>query len=294
MKAADFDYASPASVDEVCRLLAGAQGEARIIAGGQTLVPLLVMRLARPSLLVDVNRVPELAGIEASDSEICVRAGTRQADALAEPAIGRKLPLLKKALGFVGHVQTRNRGTIGGSLANADPAAEICLAAVTLDAELGARSTAGERSIAAGEFFRGPMSTALSAEECLTAARFPLWEDTPRLGTGFQEVSIRRSDFALAAAAVQLVLDGEDVCRRIAIGVGGAGPAPLRLDAAADCLLGTRLEPRDVAKAVAIVEQTIEPQADMHVSADYRRRVAGALVERAVAEARAEAAGARA
>jgi CO/xanthine dehydrogenase FAD-binding subunit len=290
MKAAEFDYASAGSVDEACRLLAGARGDGKIIAGGQTLVPLMAMRLVRPALLVDINGIAALRGIEAGSDHVVLRAGTRQADALGDPVLCRRLPLLAKALGFVGHVQTRNRGTIGGSLAHADPAAEICLVAVTLEAELVAHSEAGERRIAVRDFFAGTMTTTLHAEECLIAAHFPVWRDH-RFGTGFQETSIRRSDFALAAAAAQLALDEHGVCRRAALGLGGAAATPLRLEEAAARLLGTRLEPADIAEARALAEAAVEPISDLHAPAEYRRRIAGAMVERALAEARAEATG---
>jgi CO/xanthine dehydrogenase FAD-binding subunit len=295
MKAVDFDYARPGSVGEACRLLAEAAGDGKIIAGGQTLVPLLAMRLARPALLVDVNRIPELQGIEQSGDAVILRACTRQAVALADRTIRQRVPLLAKALRFVGHVQTRNRGTIGGSLANADPSAEIGLAALALGAEIEARSAAGDRRIAIADFFIGPMMTALEAEECLISVRFPIWPGPGRrVGTGFQEVSARRSDFAIAAVAVQLQLDGDGVCRRIALGVGGAGARPLSVDAAAARLKGTRLAAPDLAAAARIVRDTVEPDSDLHASADYRRRLAGALVERAVAEAAADALAGRA
>src|SRR5579863_7913416 len=152
MKAAEFDYARAATVDEVCRLLDGARGEGKIIAGGQTLVPLLVMRLTRPTLVIDINRIDALKGIALHEGEIVIGAATRQADALADATLHRHAPLLVKALKMVGHPQTRNRGTIGGSLANADPAAEIGLVARTLDATMIARSTKGARPIAMRDF----------------------------------------------------------------------------------------------------------------------------------------------
>jgi len=290
MKPANFDYACPRTVDEACRLLAGANGDGKIIAGGQTLVPLLAMRLARPALLIDINRIEALRGIEAHDRVVTVKACTRQADALKSDAIRAQLPLLAKALQFVGHPQTRNRGTVGGSLANADPAAEIGVAALALDCEIVARRPGSERTIPIGAFFQGTMSTALAAEECLTAIRFRASRDAGRIGTSFQEVSIRRSDFALVAAAVQLGLDAGGACRRIAISLGGIGEMPVRVaEEAATSLVGTRLAAADLAKAVAAIRDSLEPRADIHASADYRRRVAGALVERAIAEARDEA-----
>ena len=289
MKAAEFDYARAGTVEEVCRLLDGAHGDGKIIAGGQTLVPLMAMRLTRPSLVIDINRIAELNGIATDESGVTIKAATRQADTLADETVRRRLPLLAKALRLVGHPQTRNRGTVGGSLANADPAAEICLIARTLDATITARSTAGTRQIAMADFCAGAMTTTLGAEECLTEIRFPLRQSTGHIGTGFTEMSIRQSDFALVAAACQLTLDKDGVCRRIAIGIGGAEASPLRAGAAETALTGTKLEASDVERAMATLQATLSPLADVHASADYRRRVAGALAARVIAEARAEA-----
>jgi CO/xanthine dehydrogenase FAD-binding subunit len=288
MKPVDFDYERPDSLDEVCRRLAHYGGEAKIIAGGQTLVPLLVMRLARPAVLLDINRIAELQGIVAADGHVAIGACTRQSVALADATVRERVPLLAKALGFVGHGQTRNRGTIGGSLANADPAAEIGLAALALDADATACSVSGVRTIPLAAFFHGPMETALAADECLSEIRFPVWTGGA-VGTGFQEVSIRHSDFALSAAAVQLRLDGDGVCRRIAVSVGGAGATPVRIAGAEQRLTGTRLEPRDIDAAAAIVREAVAPLSDQHASPLYRRRVAAALVVRAIAEAQLEA-----
>jgi CO/xanthine dehydrogenase FAD-binding subunit len=293
MKAAEFDYACAGTVEEVCRLLDGAHGDGKIIAGGQTLVPLLVMRLARPTLIIDITRIADLQGIADNDNAITIKAATRQADVLADATIHRRLPLLAKGLRLVGHPQTRNRGTIGGSLANADPAAEICLVARTLDAELTAQSSSIERKIAMADFCAGAMSTALSSEECLTAISFPVWQDA-RVGTAFTEMSIRQSDFALVAVSCQLALDADGVCRKIALGIGGAEPTPVRATAAEARLTGTKLEAGDVAVAMDELQQALDPLADVHASADYRRRVAGALTARAIAEARDDALKARA
>jgi len=289
MKAAEFDYARPGTVEEVCRLLDSAHGDGKIIAGGQTLVPLMAMRLTRPSLVIDINRIAELQGIEAEADGVVIKAATRQADALASETMQRRLPLLAKGLRFVGHPQTRNRGTIGGSLANADPAAEICLVARTLDAEITARSSQGVRQIAIADFCQGAMTTALAAEECLTELRLPAWQNASRIGTGFQEMSIRQSDFALVAAACQLALDQDGVCRRIALGVGGVEASPLRATVAEKLLTGTKLATGDIDKAAEALQASLAPLSDVHASADYRRRVAGALAARVVAAARDDA-----
>jgi carbon-monoxide dehydrogenase medium subunit len=293
MKAAEFDYARASTIDEVCRLLDGAQGEGKIIAGGQTLVPLLVMRLTRPALVVDISQIDELKGITTDETGLVIGAVTRQADALADMTLRRLMPLLAKALKMVGHPQTRNRGTVGGSLANADPSAEIGLVARTLDATITVHATTGERVLQAGDFFQGAMTTALTAEECLTKVRFPAWRDSGKIGTGFEEMSIRRSDFALVAAACQLVLDGDGVCRRIALGIGGAEPMPSRAVHAEKHLIGTKLAARDIDRAMSDLQDALEPLADTHASADYRRRVAGTLAARAIATARDEAMAAR-
>ncbi len=289
MKAAEFDYARPGTVEEICRLLDSAAGDGKIIAGGQTLVPLMAMRLTRPSLIIDINRIAALQGVAANDDGVTIKAATRQADVLADASIAQRLPLLTKGLRLVGHPQTRNRGTIGGSLANADPAAEICLVSRTLDAEITARSSKGARQIAMRDFCAGAMTTTLAPEECLTDVRFPLWRDAGSIGTGFAEMSVRQSDFALVAAACQLVLDTDGVCRRIALGIGGAEASPVRAAAAETRLAGTRLEQADIDRAMEDLQAALSPLSDVHASADYRRRVAGALASRAIVEARDEA-----
>jgi carbon-monoxide dehydrogenase medium subunit len=249
---------------------------------------MLAMRLAKPGRLVDINGIAELEGIEATADVVIIRAATRQADALSSEIVKSRLPLLAKAISFVGHSQTRNRGTVGGSLANADPSAEICLTACVLDATLTAQSVTGLRDITAADFFESAMTTALTPEECLTRVSFPIWHET-RIGTGFQEVSARKSDFALAAAAVQLALDANGVCQKIAIGIGGVEAAPVRARTAEQKLAGTKLEAADINAALASLDEILSPRSDLYASADYRRRVAAALAERAIAEAKAEA-----
>jgi CO/xanthine dehydrogenase FAD-binding subunit len=294
MKAAEFDYVRARDLADTCRLLASAPEDSRILAGGQTLVPLMAMRLARPSLVIDINRVAELDGIAEAGDAIVVRGATRQESARRSDLVHREVPLLAKALGFVGHPQTRRRGTIGGSLAHADPAAEIPLVVLVLDAEIVVQSEAGTRAIAAGDFFVGPMTTALDVTECLTEIRFPRQAAGTRQGTGFQEVSLRRSDFALASAAVRLTLDPDGACSAIRAAVGGVGGTPVRIEDAEAALLGTRLGADDLARAGALVASALDPPADLHASSAYRRRAAVALFERAVREARDEAMGAAA
>ena len=291
MKAAAFEYIKARSLEEVCEVLAApADGAGRkIIAGGQTLVPLMAMRLARPDLLVDINDIEALRAIAVDGDALAIGAGTRQRAVERSALAARAAPLLVKALGFVGHQQTRNRGTIGGSLVHGDPSAEIPLAALVLDARLQARSARGARACAASAFFEGPMTTALGADECLVEVRFPIWGGA-RIGASFQEVASRHGDFAIVSACAQVQLDAAGRCARIAAGIGGAAPTPVRPAGFERALLGGALDDDAVGAALHRIEEVLEPDSDLHASADYRRRVAGVLLGRAIARACAEAA----
>jgi CO/xanthine dehydrogenase FAD-binding subunit len=289
MKAAEFDYLRAASLAEACEALksTGDDSEHKIIAGGQTLAPLMAMRLARPTLLIDINDIDDLKGIAASSEAVAIRAGTRQRAAERSDVVRDSLPLLAHALPFIGHWQTRNRGTVGGSLACADPSAEIPLVAMTLDAQMVARSAdRGERIIPAAAFFEAAMMTSLAEDECLVEVRFPIWSDVGSVGIGFHEVSSRKSDFAVASAAAQIALDSDGVCRRIALAVGGVAPSPTRLDQIEAALLGSRLDDKLVSEVTAGIGGMIDPDDDLHGTAGYRKRVAGVLAGRAICDAR--------
>jgi CO/xanthine dehydrogenase FAD-binding subunit len=285
MKPAPFEYIRPASLAEACALLAGDE-DARLIAGGQTLVPMLAMRLARPARLIDILRLPELAGIRAEADTIVVGATTRQAQAERDPVIRASVPMLARVLPWVGHPPTRNRGTVGGSIANADPSAEIPLAAVTLGAEILLATAHGERSVPAHDFFVGAMLTALGHGDCVSAIRFPVWPHK-RIGVGFLEISARRSDFAFVAAAAQVALDDENCCIEVVLGVGGVGERPLRLDVSS--LKGMKLDAASVSGAVTAASLDLEATTDLHASAAYRRRVAVTLCIRALEQAHDDA-----
>jgi carbon-monoxide dehydrogenase medium subunit len=287
MKPVAFDYARPTSVREACVLLA-ADGDARVLAGGQTLIPMLAMRLARPSRLIDIARIPELSGVRGDGACVSIGATTRQAAAERHALVARKVPLLAKALPWVGHTPIRNRGTVGGSMANGDPAAEIPLVAVTLGATLAFATAGGAGEFAAGDFYLGPMVTALPEGAVLTEVRFPVWPEG-RIGTGFHEVAARRSDFALVAAAAQVALDADGRCTALALGIGGACATPVRLDAVAGALAGSRLEEGAVREATEAAAAGLETVRDPHASAAYRRRVAASLARRAILDAREEA-----
>jgi CO/xanthine dehydrogenase FAD-binding subunit len=287
MKAAPFEYARPHAVAEACVLLE-ADPDAVIIAGGQTLVPMMAMRLARPTRLIDIARIPELRGIRDAGDAIAIGATTRQAEAATDFLIAAKVPLLAAALPWVGHAATRNRGTVGGSVANADPAAEIPLVLVVLEGEIIVHDSKGERMIAARDFFIGPMMTAMTHASCITEIRFPS-TNGGRVGVGFQEISARRSDFALAAAAAQVVLDGDGRCIACAVGVGGVTEVPIRLDGAAANLIESTLSDAEIGEALRHPIGALEIMTSPYASDGYRRRAARVLAARALADARDDA-----
>jgi CO/xanthine dehydrogenase FAD-binding subunit len=283
MKPAPFEYSRPADIDEACALLAADEG-ARLIAGGQTLVPLMAMRLARPTRLVDIARIPGLAYVRDDGGAIEIGATTKQHVVENDSLVRAKLPLLARVMPYVGHGATRARGTIGGSLANADHAAEIVLVAMTLGATLRFRDGGSPVDMAADKVFLGPMVTAMPPSALLLAARFPVWPE-PRIGVGFYEINARQSDFAFVSAAAQIALDAQGRCTRAAIGIGAATAIPLQLDAVADGLQGKTFDERTVRQSLTAALADIEPMADLHASAEYRRRVAVTLALRAIADA---------
>jgi carbon-monoxide dehydrogenase medium subunit len=285
MKPAPFEYVRPGSLQETCELLA-ADEDARIIAGGQTLVPMLAMRLARPSKLVDIARIDELRGIHFGQGALTIGAATRQVEVERSDVARRALPLLAKALPWVGHPPTRSRGTVGGSIAHADPSAEIPLVAVTLGAEIEVANASGSSTIPADEFIIGPMLTAVMPGDCVQAVRFPVWSH-PCVGTGFHEVSARQSDFAFVAAAAQVALDGEGRCIEVALGLGGVGDRAIRIDVSS--LIGTVPSMSAVADMVRAALADLDIGSDLHVSESYRRRVAVTLGVRALEDAVADA-----
>jgi CO/xanthine dehydrogenase FAD-binding subunit len=285
MKPAPFEYARPDSLAEACELLAGDE-DARIIAGGQTLIPMLAMRLARPTRLVDILRLKELRGIRAEGDVLVIGAVTRQVEVERSEIAHRAAPLLMKALPWVGHPPTRNRGTVGGSIANADPSAEIPLVAITLGAEIEIESLSGRTAMPAEEFFIGPMLTSVMPGDCVRAVRFPVWSHR-RVGTGFHEVSARQSDFAFVAAAAQVALDEEGRCVDATLGLGGVGDHALRIDVSS--LIGEHVARASIADLVKAATENLEASSDLHATASYRRRVAATLGTRALEDAFADA-----
>lgn len=285
MKPAPFDYVRPSSLAEVCEILA-ADEDARIIAGGQTLIPMLAMRLARPAKLVDILRLEELHGIRTEEDAVIIGAVTRQVEVERSEIVRRSLPLLTKALPWVGHPPTRNRGTVGGSIANADPSAEIPLVAVTLGAEIEIANPSDRMRMPADEFFIGPMLTSVMPGDCVCAVRFPLWTHK-RVGAGFHEVSARQSDFAFVAAAAQVALDDGARCVDATLGLGGVGDRAIRIDVAP--LIGEIPARAAITEIVRAATADLDASSDLHATADYRRRVAVTLGTRALEDAFADA-----
>jgi CO/xanthine dehydrogenase FAD-binding subunit len=287
VKPVPFEYIRPDTVEAACEALARDE-DARVIAGGQTLIPMLAMRLAQPTLLVDIQRIADLIGIDDDDGALWIGAATRQADVEMSALAAVRAPLLSKALPWVGHRPIRTRGTIGGSIAHADPAAEIPLVALTLGAQLIIQDGPSETTLPASAFFLGPMLTALPAAAILKAVRFPP-PPRGRIGTAFHEISARAGDFAFVAAAAQAALDSDRRCTSLAVGLGGVSDTPIRLDRPSQALLGTRLDDADIEAAIADAIGDLDTHADLHVTAEYRRRVGGVMARRVIQAARDEA-----
>lgn len=286
MKAATFEYIRPTHIDEVVSELARAGTDARIIAGGQSLVPMMAMRLVRPELLVDINHVSELTGIGKNNDSVCVRAATRQADAGRSEIIARVVPMLAAAVPFIGHNQTRNRGTIGGSLAHGDPTAEVLLVAMALGATLDLRSEKGERSVNIKDFAVAPMETVMEEDECLVAARFQPAPTDLRVTAVVEEVAPRAGDYAILSVSAEIGLDLGGFCRHLRLGVSGATPVPFRPHMVEIALADSLLADDEVDDAVHLIDPVLDPESDVQASAAYRRRVAPGLLGRAIRTAR--------
>jgi len=282
MKPAPFDYVAPATIEEACAALAEAGGGAAVLAGGQTLMPLLNLRMSQPFIIVDINRIIELRGV--ARGEDCTRIGpmTRQCEIIADEALARDLPVLVEAVRHVGHHQTRNRGTIGGSIALGEPAAELPATAVALEAQITVRSIRGTRVIPAGGFYFGPYMNALEPDELVTDISFPDWPKGHI--TLFRELAQRPGDFALVGmVGAMSVADGK--IARVGLAWFGMGPTPIRAKAAEQMLLGRALDAID---AQSVAERAIadaSPFDDHHASAEYRRTVGRRMFARTLLEA---------
>jgi len=285
LKAAPFEYARAASLAEACALLVAHGDGAKLLAGGQSLVPMMAMRLVRPAWLVDINEIAELKFIAVEKDTARTGACARQCVVERDQAFAAKVPLVAQALSWVGHVQTRNRGTIGGSLAHADPCAELPLVAQVLGAKMVLRSGKGARTLDAAKFFAGPMMTAMRPDECLEEIHWPVWS-WKHTGSAFTEIAIRHGDFAIVAAAAQVALDSAGRCTRAAFGLGGVSGIPLAFPRIAERLTGTKLEDQGIEEAAADAAKETEPGSDLHATKEYRRHLGRVLAARALREAR--------
>jgi carbon-monoxide dehydrogenase medium subunit len=283
MKLPAFEYACPTKLADAVALLAARNGDAKLIAGGQSLVPMLAFRLAAPALLVDLRKLPELRKIDVSGNGVMLGSMARWCDILADARLRTAHPLLVAAVEHVAHYQIRNRGTVGGSIAHADPAAEMPGIALVCEADIATVGTAGARVIKAEDFFLGPLTTALAPDEIIVEIRLPFWPAQRRWG--FQEFARRRGDFAMAAAALWYDLDEGGKARNAHVGVIGVGDRSQRLPAVEAALNGRLVDAATIAQAEAAACAAVDPQTDIHASADYRRALAGTMVERALKHA---------
>jgi carbon-monoxide dehydrogenase medium subunit len=282
MKLPPFDYACPATLGEAVALLAAHGGEAKPIAGGQSLMPMLAFRLAAPRLLVDLRKLGELREIKITAAGITLGAMVRWRDILNAPQLRQAHPLVVAAVEHIAHYQIRNRGTVGGSLAHADPAAELPAIAVTCGADIVALGGSGSRVIAAADFFQAALVTALRPDEIVTEIRFPVWP--PQRRYGFREFSRRRGDFALAAAAATFD-EVEQKFRNVRVGAIGVADRPIRLTAAERALEGHAIGDAAVADCAAAAAAAVDPADDIHASGGYRKTLIGVMVERALRDA---------
>lgn len=282
MKPAPFAYVAPDSLTAVLQALAEYGDEAKLLAGGQSLIPAMNFRLARPEVLVDVNPLDNLSFIrKTADSQLAIGALTRQFQLERDPLIAQHAPLLHEMMPHIAHPQIRNRGTMGGSLAHADPAAELPVYAVAREANLRIQSTAGERWVTASDFFTGLFATALAPEEMVTEVLVPALP--PQTGTAFLEMARRHGDYALAGVAVIVTLDAERVCRAARIVCLNVGEVPMVATKAAAMLVGERpSEALLAAAAETAASQEIDPAGDVHASAAYKRHLIKVLTKRAL------------
>jgi CO/xanthine dehydrogenase FAD-binding subunit len=284
-----FEYHDPRSIDEAFGLLAEHGDEAKALAGGQSLVPLLNFRLAHPEHLIDLNRIGALAGIRREDGTLKIRAMTRQATLEASPLVREHWPLIGDALHFVAHAQIRNRGTVGGSVAHADPAAELPVVFMLLDAKFRVASARGERTIEPSDFFVTHLTTTIEPDEMLVEIEVP--PVAPRTGHAFTEFARRHGDFALGGAGALITVDEQGVCRRAALGLLAAAATPVLASEAESMLVGERIDEELAVKAGERAAAGVQPTGDIHGSSEYRKRLIGVMARRAILTAAERAAG---
>jgi carbon-monoxide dehydrogenase medium subunit len=283
MKLPSFAYACPATLSEAVALLAAHDGEAKPLAGGQSLMPMMAFRVALPSLLVDLRKIPDLKQIQISDDGVRLGAMVRWRDIEDDLRLAKAHPLLVAAIAHVAHYQIRNRGTVGGSVAHADPAAEMPGIAITCEAEITAVGKDGSRVLKAADFFRGALTTALEPDEIITEIRLPPWRVGRRFA--FQEFAQRRGDFAMSGVALYYDPDADGRVGNAHVGVIGVGDRPQRLATVEAVLNGCTINDATLAAAAKAASAAVDPHDDIHASAAYRRSLTGTLVERALRSA---------
>jgi carbon-monoxide dehydrogenase medium subunit len=288
MKPASFEWHAPREIAEALALKAAHGEAARFLAGGQSLVPAMNFRIAQPAVLIDLNRVAGLDGIVFEGGALRIGAMARNSRVERDATAARTHPILAEALHEVAHPQVRNRGTLGGNLSHADPASEMPAVMLVLEARLRLVSARGEREVAAGAFFTGPLATALAPDEMLAEIRLPALP--PRTGTAFLEVARRQGDYAMMGVAALVTLDASGACIGARLAACSAGPTPMAAPRAAGVLLGTRLDEGAIAAAAALLREEIEPMGSVQASTAYQRHLAGVIAARALRLARARAA----
>jgi CO/xanthine dehydrogenase FAD-binding subunit len=283
MKSAPFKYLAPATRQQALEAVRAYGDDGKVLAGGQSLVPLLAMRLARPSVIIDLNRVPEFAYLKWGRAGLAIGTMTRQYTVETDKTVATKMPLLHAATRWIGHPQIRTRGTVGGSLAHADPAAELPAVASLLGGKFVLTSAKGERVVDVREFYVGYLTTALRPDELLTEVRFEA--QPPGAGWAFTEVARRHGDFALCGVAVLLQCDARRRCTDARLAFFGVSHGPVRIEAVENALIGKPLTQSAADEAGRLASAALDPESDIHASARYRKHVAGVLASRGIMEA---------
>jgi len=290
MKPAPFDYYCPSTLEDALAALGQHGEEGKVLAGGQSLMPLLSLRLARPSAIIDLNRVPGLDRVFTTrDGGLSVGALARQRSLERNVELPQQQPLLAAAVPLIGHFQIRNRGTVGGSLVHADPAAELPAVAICLEADFVLRSMSGERVVRADDFYLGYMETTVEPDEILTEIRFPPWRG--RRTWAIDEVSRRKGDFAMVGVALWMELDDDSTCKEARITLFGVSGRPVRAAKAEQRMAGAKLNEAAFKEVEKIVSDELDPDSDIHASAQYRKEVGGVLTRRGLSQALARATG---
>ncbi len=290
MKPAPFDYYAPTEVGEALAILAEHGDDAKLLAGGQSLMPMMNMRLATPQVVVDINRIAGLDGVaQISDGGLTIGAMTWQRTIERSPDIRQHCPVMADAMPLLGHFQIRNRGTIGGSVVHADPAAELPAVLMAIEAELVLRSAERERIVPADEFFVTFLTTATEPDELLTEIRLPAWSDA--WGWNIQEVSRRQGDFALVGSVAMVQINAAETCQAARLVLFGVGDTPVRVASAEATLVGKRLDDTVLQEVAEVVTDALEPEGDIHASATYRKEVGGVMARRTLEQARLRAQG---